>query len=116
MEKRFFNVKDYLDTKDTATKTVLYQNDRSNGVIWYVPPGEEVPPHYHPETDDVWVILQGKGEYYLGEGKTEIIEPGMIIPAGKGQIHGAKAIGDEPLVFAAVSAPMPVEMIKVSSS
>lgn len=113
MENRFFYLKDYLDKKDTAVKTVLYQNERTNTVVWYIPPGEELPAHYHPDTDDVWIILQGKGEYFLGNGKVQAIEAGMIIPAEKGDIHGAKAVGDEPLVFAAVSAPMPVEMIKV---
>lgn len=113
MENRFFYVKDYLaDMPEKATKNLLYQNDQTNSVIWVVPPGEEVPAHYHPNTDDVWIILQGKGEYYLGQGKTFPIEPGMVIPAVKGEIHGAKAVGDGPLVFAAVSAPMPVEMIK----
>lgn len=113
MENRFFKVQDYVDQKPTeATKNLLYQNDRSNGVVWVVPPGKEVPAHYHPETDDVWIILSGKGEYYLGGGKTVTIEQGMVIPAEKEEIHGAKAVGDEPLVFAAVSAPMPAVMIK----
>lgn len=113
MENRFFYVKDYTTSApEKATKNLLYQNERSNGVIWVVPPGEEVPAHYHPETDDVWIILQGKGEYYLGQGQTFPIEPGMVIPAEKLEIHGAKNTGDELLVFAAVSAPMPVEMIK----
>lgn len=113
MENKFFYVKDYTaNPPEKATKHLLYQNERSNGVIWVVPPGEEVPAHYHPETDDVWIILQGKGDYYLGQGKTFPIEAGMMIPAEKMEIHGAKNTGNELLVFAAVSAPMPVEMIK----
>jgi quercetin dioxygenase-like cupin family protein len=113
MENRFFNVKDYTSpAPEKATKHLLYQNDRSNGVIWVIPPGEELPAHYHPETDDVWIILEGKGDYYLGKGQTFPIEAGMFIPAEKLEIHGVKNTGNELLVFAAVSAPMPVEMIK----
>ena len=113
MSERFFYVKDYTQNlPEKATKNVLYQNDQTNAVIWVVPPGEEVPAHFHPDTDDIWVILQGKGEYFLGKGENVSIEPGMVIPAIKGQIHGARAVGDEPLVFAAVSAPMPAVMIK----
>lgn len=113
MENRFFYLKDYTATvPEKATKHVLYQNERSNGVIWVIPPGEELPSHYHPETDDVWIILQGKGDYYLGQGKTFPIEPGMVIPAEKLDFHGARNNGTELLVFAAVSAPMPAEMIK----
>ncbi|MGI6450123.1 MAG: cupin domain-containing protein [Desulfitobacteriia bacterium] len=113
MENRFFYVKDYTNpAPEKATKNLLYENERSNGVIWVIPPGEELPAHYHPDTDDVWIILQGKGEYFLGQGKTQTIEAGMVIPAEKNDIHGVKNTGDELLVFAAVSAPMPSVMIK----
>lgn len=94
-----------------AEKYLLYQNERTNGVIWYVPAGDEVPAHYHPETDDVWIILSGEGEYYTGGGKTFHIYEGMMIPAEKREVHGVKATGGKPLIFAAVSAPMPSEMI-----
>ena len=94
-----------------ATKYLLYQNERINGVVWYVPVGDQVPAHYHPETDDVWIILSGEGDYYIGGGKNVHIHEGMVIPAEKKEIHGVRATGDRPLVFAAVSAPMPSEMI-----
>jgi len=114
MKDRFFKVADYIaKTGEDATKHILHENERSNSVIWVVPPGKEVVAHYHPETDDTWVILQGKGDYYTAKGETRPIEAGMVIPAEKGDIHGAKNNGTEPLVFAAVSAPMPVQMIKV---
>ncbi len=113
MENRFFTVAEVVAAAPAeATKYLLYQNERTNGVVWYVPPGKEVPAHYHPETDDVWVMLSGQGEYFLGGGKTCPVQEGMIIPAEKGEIHGIRATGDKPLIFAAVSAPMPVEMIK----
>ena len=113
MENRFFYVKDYTSEPPAkATKHILYQNDRTNAVVWVIPPGEELPAHYHPETDDVWIILQGRGEYYLGQGRTRTIEAGMVIPAEKGDIHGVKNTGSELFVFAAVSAPMPSVMIK----
>lgn len=113
MENKFFYVKDYTaNPPEKATKNLLYQNDRTNGVIWVIPPGEGLPAHYHPETDDVWIILQGKGEYLLGKGETKTIEAGMVIPAEMGEIHGVKNTGTELFVFAAVSAPMPVVMYK----
>lgn len=114
MDNRFYEVKEYIkDCGSEAKKILLYQNERTNGVIWYVPKGKEVPAHYHPGTDDVWVILQGEGLYLLGEGETRTVSAGMIIPAETGRIHGIVGSSEEPLVFAAVSAPMPVEMIKV---
>ena len=113
MENRFFSVEEFLkNPPEKATKFLLYQNERTNGVIWYVPVGDEVPAHYHPETDDVWIMLSGEGDYYLGKGETRHVTEGMIIPAEKNDIHGIRATGTRPLIFTAVSAPMPVEMIK----
>lgn len=115
MDKRFFSVEEVLKEvmgKTEAVKTLLYENPRSNGVIWYVPPGQEVPAHYHPETDDVWIVLEGEGEYYLGEGVTYPLYPGLVAVAPKEAIHGVRATGEKPLVFVAISAPMPVTMIK----
>jgi len=114
MQDRFFKVADYVaKAGEDPQKNILFENERSNGVIWVVPPGKEVVAHYHPETDDVWVILQGSGDYYIAKGETRPIEAGMVIPAEKGDIHGVKNTGSGLLVFAAISAPMPVQMIKV---
>ena len=114
MKDRFFKIADYIaKTGPDAQKHILFENERSNGVIWVVPPGKEVVAHYHPDTDDVWVILQGCGDYYIKKDETKPIEAGMVIPAEKGDIHGVKNSGNEVLVFAAVSAPMPVQMIKL---
>lgn len=113
MKNRFFNIQEIIKAEPLkATKYLLYQNERTNAVAWYVPVGEEVPAHYHPETDDVWIMISGEGDYYLGNGKTVHISEGMVVPAEKNEIHGIRATGTKPLVFAAVSAPMPVEMIK----
>ncbi|MFA5535860.1 MAG: cupin domain-containing protein [Bacillota bacterium] len=115
MDKRLFSVEEVLKEvagSTDAVKTVLYENPRSNGVLWYVPPGKEVPAHYHPETDDTWIVLEGEGEYYLGNGETHPLYPGLVAVAPKEAIHGAMTTGDKPLVFVAISAPMPVTMIK----
>ena len=114
MKDRFFKVADFIaKSGPEATKHVLFENERCNSVIWVVPPGKEVVAHYHPETDDVWIVLQGKGDYYIAKGETCPIEAGMVIPAEKGEIHGVKNNSGDILVFSAVSAPMPVQMIKV---
>ena len=116
MSERFFSIAEVLDgisDKSKPSKNILYENERANGVVWCVPPGEEVPAHYHPATDDVWIVLEGEGEYYLGNGETYPLKPGIVALAEKEQIHGVRVTGDKALVFVAISAPMPVEMIKV---
>jgi len=113
MKDRFFKAADYIaKAGPDANKNILFENERCNGVLWVIPPGKEIVAHYHPETDDTWIILQGKGDYYIAKGETRPIEAGMVIPAEKGEIHGVMNSGSELLVFAAISAPMPVQMIK----
>ncbi len=102
-----------IEDKENAVKNIVFENDRTNGVIWFVPPGKEIPAHFHPATDDIWVVIQGQGEYYLGNGQTHPLRAGMMAIAEQGQVHGVKSTGDSPLIVVAISAPMPVEMIKV---
>src|SRR5690554_1626878 len=111
MSERFFSIDNIIENisdKSKPSKTIFYENERTNGVVWYIPPGEEVPAHYHPSTDDVWIVLEGEGEYYLGNGETYPLKPGIVALAEKGQIHGVKVTGDKPMIFAAVCGPMPV--------
>ncbi len=114
MNQRIFAVNNILDdVPEEPTKKVFFENNRLNGAVWYIPPGEKLPAHYHPATDDVWVVLQGEGEYDLLEGESYPISKGIIAIAEEKQIHGIRAYGDEPLIFVAFSTPLPVEMIKL---
>ncbi|MEA5011228.1 MAG: cupin domain-containing protein [Angelakisella sp.] len=114
MNGRFFTVAEVVAEKPAnATKYLLYENERTNGVVWYVPTGKEVPRHYHPDTDDTWIILSGSGKYYLKNGAEKEINGGMVISAAKGEVHGAICTGAEPLIFVAISAPLPSKMILV---
>lgn len=116
LKERCYLVADILkniDNKTKPVKSILFENERMNGVVWYVPAGGEIPAHYHPSTDDVWVVLEGEGEYFLGDGKTFPLKSGIVALANKEEIHGVRSTGEQPLVVVSVSAPMPVEMIKI---
>lgn len=118
MSERIFSVEKILaeiKDRDKAVKTVFHENERTNAVVWYVPPGQEIPAHYHPATDDIWVVLAGEGEYYLGNGKTYTLKPGLVAVAAREEIHGVRGTGQKPLVVVAISAPLPVEMVKVEN-
>ena len=55
--------------------------------------------HYHPDTDEWWVIIQGKIEFEIGEPKTVISgEPGDIIFCKKGVNHKISVMSDEPCI------------------
>lgn len=114
MEQRLFSVELLLEKirgNGEPTKILFYETPYSNGAIWYVPPGKGIPAHYHPGTDDIWMVLAGEGEYYLGNGETHPIFPELIAIAPQGEVHGVRCTGNDPLIFVAISAPMPVETI-----
>lgn len=55
--------------------------------------------HYHPDTDEWWVIIQGKIEFEIGENKEKIIvEQGDVIFCRKGIPHKLSIISDEPCI------------------
>ncbi|NLI90620.1 MAG: cupin domain-containing protein [Peptococcaceae bacterium] len=92
-------------------KSVLYESDSSNTAILNIEPGDQLSTHYHPNADDIWVVIQGTGEFLAEENKTYPIKAGMIIPNLKGEVHGVCNTGTEPLVIVAVSAPVPVQAV-----
>jgi quercetin dioxygenase-like cupin family protein len=77
-------------------------------VAFTVDPGQEVPQHIHPASDDMWIIVEGEGKYYVGEDQTERVQAGMVACAPAGTVHGLRNTGDTKLVYVSVSAPQPL--------
>ena len=47
---------DYLkENPAEAVRTVLYQDQHDNMVLWQIPPGESLPAHRHPHGFDIWI-------------------------------------------------------------
>ena len=60
--------------------------------------------HYHPDTDEWWVIIQGLIEFEVGDNKEKIIvEPGDVVFCKKGISHKITVISDEPGIRLAVA-------------
>ena len=90
-----------------AIQTLL-QTPNTMVVAFTVEPGQEVPQHIHPASDDMWIIVEGEGEYYVGEDITEHVQAGMVACAPAGTVHGLRNTGDKKLVYVSVSAPQPL--------
>jgi mannose-6-phosphate isomerase-like protein (cupin superfamily) len=69
-----------------------------------VPPGARTIPHYHPQTEEIYYILQGAGQMRIGE-ETTAVGPGDAIAIPPGQIHHITNSGDTALVFLCCCAP-----------
>jgi mannose-6-phosphate isomerase-like protein (cupin superfamily) len=72
----------------------------------YFSPGEQLAPHIHPESEEVYYVIQGRGTVYLGEELKEVpVEPHMGLYVPPGLVHGVKNTGDERLLIAFFVAP-----------
>lgn len=69
-------------------------------------------------TEDAGIIVEGEGEYYVGEDKTEHVQAGMVACASAGTVHGLKNTGNRKLVYVSVSSPQPLDfrMVKVEDA
>jgi mannose-6-phosphate isomerase-like protein (cupin superfamily) len=65
-------------------------------------PGERIPPHYHPDFEEIYYVLSGYGLMSIGEEKQEISRGDVVyIPAPAP--HTLMNTGNVPLRFVTVS-------------
>lgn len=105
---RVFKSADFLQPADgEPVRSVITESENAVVVAWYVKPGQEILPHIHPNGQDTWTILSGKGEYYLDQtGTTQAIKKGDVVVAPTQCVHGVVNRGEEPLVFISVVTPV----------
>src|SRR5437868_8817401 len=51
-----------------------------------LPPGKQTTPHYHPQTEEIYYILSGRGRMQIGDEVREV-GPGDAIAIPPGAIH-----------------------------
>ena len=67
-------------------------------------PGSEQPVHSHPDSEQVYVIVQGRGSMTVGD-ETREVGPGsaILVPPATG--HTICNVGEESLVFVSATSP-----------
>ena len=93
--------------KSWAARVAL--NENFGAVVICQLPGEGNRPHYHPDADEIWVILEGAAEYEIecanGNMMRVIAQVGDIIVVTKGKKHRITTIGTGPAVRLAITKP-----------
>ena len=79
-----------VESLEKAVRTPFYETDSTGGSVWVIKPGQTLPKHYHHNSDDIWVILQGKGVFYPTPDTEVPFTKGQVIVSKKGECHGAK--------------------------
>lgn len=69
-----------------------------------LPPGAESAEHYHPNTEEIYYVLRGRGLMTLGREQRQVGPgDGVLIPPGTP--HKIRNVGQDPLVFLCCSSP-----------
>ena len=67
-------------------------------------PGSMQAVHGHPDNEQVYVIVRGRGVMQIGDEMEEVGE-GTLVFIPPGAAHAIKNTGDEPLVFVSATSP-----------
>ena len=105
--QRMFRVADFLQPADgEPIRSVITESADAVIVAWHVKPGQRISAHVHPEGQDTWTIISGRGEYQIAAtGASTPIVSGDVVVAHRGEVHGVYNNGSEPLVFVSVVSP-----------
>ena len=97
---------DYLkENPAEAVRTVLYQDQHDNMVLWQIPPQTMLPAHRHPHGADIGIVLRGEAELADDAQSGRIIRAGEAVVVGDRQIHGARNNGKEDCILVSVISP-----------
>lgn len=97
----------FQPTEGEPIRSVVSQTQDAVVVAWYIKQGQKIPLHIHPQGQDTWTVLSGKGHYYLdGMGTTRPIVAGDVVIAHTGEVHGVYNDNPEPLAFISVVSPV----------
>lgn len=69
-----------------------------------LPPQGRTTPHYHPQTEEIYYILEGVGQMTIGD-ETRDVAPGDAIAILPGEVHTITNCGDGVLRFLCCCAP-----------
>jgi len=76
----------------------------SEAFITVMEPGESPPLHEHPDTEQVFYVLSGRGRLEVGPDAEAVGElaPGDLVRIPPGTLHRVPCVGDEPLRYLVV--------------
>jgi mannose-6-phosphate isomerase-like protein (cupin superfamily) len=90
-------------------KTTLWQGQHMLVGLNCLEPGQDQKSHAHQGADKFYLVLEGRGSFTVGD-ETRDAEPGDLICAPAGVMHGVSNRGNERLsVLVAISPPPPTK-------
>jgi len=98
---------DHAETleSDVSTHRILCDLPQVTAIdMTFQPAFEGVDPHTHADHADAFYVLEGKVEFYIGDGP-RLAGPETFVAAPPGTVHGFRPAGPEPARFLNLHAP-----------
>ena len=95
---------------DKFIKKVPLDTDKIVFNTFYFKPKQFLPFHKHPVTDELFYVVEGVGEFTVGNEQI-IVGPTSSIYGPLNTFHGVVNSGDKDLVMISVQGPKPIETI-----
>ena len=95
---------------DKSLKKVPLDTDKIVFNAYFFKPGQILPFHKHPATDELFYIIEGVGEFTVGN-QSITVGPTSSVYGPANVFHGLVNSGDKEMVMISVQAPKPVEII-----
>src|SRR5690348_4022801 len=87
---KVINLSDYQQfAAEKMKKNNIFQTARFFCDVYCFEPGQEQKGHIHGEQDKVYLVLEGKGTFQIGD-ETQVLGPGDGTVAQAGEEHGVR--------------------------
>lgn len=90
--------------ENTDFRRVVTTGEHQQVVVMTIPPKGEIGEEVHPNTDQLLIFLEGRGEARL-DGDVSIVHPGDIVFVAAGRRHNFLNLGDGPMRLVSVYSP-----------
>ena len=87
-----------------AFRRVVQTGDHEQVVVMSIPPGGEIGDEVHPDTDQVFLFVSGRGEVVI-DGQHRAVGPDDLVFVHAGSRHNILDRGDGPLRLVTIYAP-----------
>jgi len=96
-------------------KKVPLTTDKIIFNTYFLSPRQVLKLHKHPASDELFYIIEGRGEFTVGNDRV-MVDSGSVIYGPADIPHGIVDSGDSPVVMISVQAPKPVKMTYIENS
>jgi len=87
-------------------KVPLFDSEKCFCDLYCLRPGQDQRVHTHEESEKIYIVLRGSGQFHIGGTERELAG-GQAVIARPGEAHGVRNTGEQDLVLLVFMSPKP---------